>query len=65
MKPLRWRLSRECPHCGSLAVRRSARKDLFEVLVLPLLLLRPFRCEDCDRRHYGFVFSGRSSTKPK
>jgi hypothetical protein len=25
--------------------------------MLPPLLLRPFRCLDCDRRHYNAVFS--------
>lgn len=38
-------------------MRRSHRKGLFEVLILPVVLLRPFRCEDCGRRHYNLYFS--------
>jgi hypothetical protein len=45
-----------CPYCGSFDVRRSHRRGLREVLFLPLALLRPFRCEDCDRRHYNMIF---------
>lgn len=46
-----------CPSCQSLDVRRSHRRGLFEVLVLPFFLLRPFRCEDCTKRHYNFFFT--------
>ncbi|MFZ0819244.1 MAG: hypothetical protein WAM91_04190 [Candidatus Acidiferrales bacterium] len=44
-----------CPYCGSFDVRRSHRRGLSEVLFLPLVLLRPFRCEMCDRRHYNMI----------
>jgi len=29
---------------------------LFEFIILPVFLLRPFRCLACRHRHYGFVF---------
>jgi len=45
-----------CPYCGSFDVRRSHRRGLAEVLILPLLLRRPFRCEVCDRRHYNMIY---------
>lgn len=48
---------RDCPACRSSVVRRSRRRGLFERIVLPLLLRRPYRCLDCDRRHYGSVFA--------
>ena len=48
-----------CPRCRSNDVRRSLRRGAFEFLVLPLLLLRPFRCRICDQRYYGYVFSRR------
>jgi hypothetical protein len=57
MSHARFYLLRCCPACGSLDVRRSHRRGLLEVVLLPLLLLRPFRCEDCTRRHYNFFFT--------
>ena len=45
-----------CPQCKSLSVHRSRRRGVFEHLVLPLMLLRPYRCWSCDRRHYGYLF---------
>ncbi len=54
-----WRLVRRCPYCNSFVVRRSKRQNLFEFAVLPLFLLRPYRCQACDLRHYSFVFSKR------
>ena len=53
----RFYLLRCCPYCKSLDVRRSHRRGLFEILVLPFVLLRPFRCEDCTKRHYNFFFT--------
>ncbi len=40
-------------------MRRSKRQNLFEFAVLPLFLLRRYRCQACDLRHYSFVFSKR------
>jgi hypothetical protein len=31
----------------------------FEWLILPLFLLRPFRCEKCDNRFHGLFFAMR------
>ena len=53
----RFYLLRCCPACQSLDVRRSHRRGLFELLILPFFLLRPFRCEDCTKRHYNFFFT--------
>jgi hypothetical protein len=53
----RWFLVRCCPSCRSLDVRRSHRRGLLETVILPLLLLRPFRCEDCTKRHYNLLFT--------
>jgi hypothetical protein len=57
MPHARFYLLRCCPFCNSLDVRRSHRRNLFELIVLPLLLLRPFRCEDCTKRNYNFIFT--------
>src|SRR5437870_10681497 len=40
-----WELVRRCPYCVSSTVRRSRRQNLFEAIALPLLLLRPYRCQ--------------------
>jgi transposase-like protein len=47
----------KCPHCNSRYVHRS-RLRVYD-LVLLLLFLRPYRCEDCDRRFYGFIMPRR------
>jgi len=53
----RWHFVRSCPSCGSFEVRRSHRRGLFEVMILPMLLLRPFRCDDCLKRHFNLFFT--------
>jgi hypothetical protein len=57
MSHTRFYLLRCCPSCKSLDVRRSHKRGVFEMLALPLFLLRPFRCEDCTKRHYNFFFT--------
>ena len=51
---------RRCPSCGCAEVRRSARKNSFEAALLPFLLTRPFRCENCGNRFYGLAFRRRT-----
>lgn len=46
-----------CPECHSVEVRRSRPRSFLEIFLLPLVLLRPFRCEKCRHRYYGFVRS--------
>lgn len=45
-----------CLRCGSTHLRRSHRKNAFERFLLPLLLIRPYRCQECKLRQYGFGF---------
>ena len=45
-----------CPHCQSKATRRSKRRGTFEVTVLSVIPMRPFRCQECGRRFYAFVW---------
>jgi hypothetical protein len=52
---------RRCPCCGGVEVRYSARKNSFEVALLPFLLARPFRCETCGNRFYGLTLQRRVS----
>ena len=44
-----------CSNCGSSRLRRSKR-SLGERVFLPVLLVRPFRCEDCISRFYGWLW---------
>jgi hypothetical protein len=60
MERLQWNPVRRCPYCDKHRVRRSRRRGVFESVVLPMLLLRPFRCLECNRRHYNIVFSKRA-----
>lgn len=48
-------MSVSCLHCQSTCVRRSKRRGVFELSVLRFIPMRPFRCENCDRRFYAFV----------
>ena len=47
----------QCPHCKSPSVHRSRRRGVFEILLLRLFLVRPYRCWTCYRRHYGLAFT--------
>ena len=46
-----------CPDCGSSVAYYSRRRTLSEKYILPLLLIRPFRCGDCFKRCYRTVFT--------
>jgi ribosomal protein L37AE/L43A len=39
-----------CPSCGSKKVHRSKRKGFLERVVLGVAAIRPYRCENCDKR---------------
>ena len=56
-------MERRCPVCNSGYVHRSMRRGFAESWILPLLLTRPFRCEECDARYFGPVFAARVSEK--
>jgi hypothetical protein len=51
---------RYCPLCGSDDILRSRRREVIDFLS-QLVMLRPFRCMECNRRHYGFFFIKRVS----
>jgi hypothetical protein len=48
------------PTCSSKALRRSKRRGVFELTILRVIPVRPFRCRDCDRRFYSLSSSARS-----
>ena len=43
-----------CHSCGSKRVSRSRRRGVVERVLLRLLLIRPYRCNNCDFRFYGY-----------
>jgi len=45
---------RKCPACRSKQVRRSQMQGFWEHGVLRAVGVRAYRCENCDKRHYGF-----------
>jgi hypothetical protein len=45
-----------CPRCGSSEVFYSRRRGFAEKWVLPLAMLRPFRCAECFQRYYRSAF---------
>jgi len=51
---------RKCPYCGSTAVRPSKRFR-FKDDVVGLLLLKPYRCESCNERHYNVIWAKRTA----
>jgi len=53
-----------CPQCGSREVRRSKKHGLLEQLVSRVLSIHPYRCEECDYRHFRvrFVHGSRHAT---
>lgn len=49
--------ARICPQCHSLDVHRSRRRGFVERFLLALIFKRPFRCDKCKARYYGYVYS--------
>ncbi len=58
-------VKRHCPGCQSRDVRRSVRWGLYETCILPIILMRPYRCHRCDSRFFGFIFAGREKRIPQ
>ena len=45
----------KCPKCGSAEIHWSRHKGDYESFILPLLFRRPFRCDACALRFFGFT----------
>ncbi len=56
---LHWTVDLHCPSCSSIEVRQSQRRSLVEIVMLPFLLVRPFRCESCSSRFYALALRRR------
>jgi predicted RNA-binding Zn-ribbon protein involved in translation (DUF1610 family) len=59
------RRSSDCPNCGSAKVYRSRRKNLLERTLLRALFLHPYRCSECDDRHFGLGLGRESADQPQ
>jgi len=46
-----------CPQCGSEYIRKSRRMGVVEKRLLAVLLVKPFRCEECNFRFFRFSFT--------
>lgn len=54
MEPMQVRI---CPRCHSYDVHRSRRRGFVERYLLPLILKRPYRCDGCNSRYYGYALA--------
>jgi hypothetical protein len=43
-----------CPSCQNPSIYRSRRHGMFESILGGILLLYPYRCQQCDARFYIF-----------
>ena len=44
----------QCPECGYHEAYRSRPRGVFEKYFLPIMMLRPVRCDRCYRRSYAW-----------
>jgi len=47
-----------CPLCDSKRIHRSRRKGIMERGILAIIFVRPFRCEGCESRFFGWSLTG-------
>lgn len=59
-----YRGQRECPHCGSQEIARSRRHGALESLLKATLRLRPYRCQECGERFFGYAGAARAESPP-
>jgi hypothetical protein len=51
-----------CRQCHGKRVHQSRRTGVIERRILSLILVRPFRCEECDFRFYRWSFSAHTKS---
>ena len=54
MKSIQFSEINRCPNCESGRIRRSRRRGLVEKVACAVLLVSPYRCEECDQRYFRF-----------
>ena len=50
-----------CSRCGSNSIRRSKRRGVIEKALS--IIVRPYRCRDCDHRFFPLFQTSRSHAK--
>ena len=55
MRPV---ISTSCPYCQSHEIHRSRLRGILE-RILAIVLVRPYRCGDCDYRFFCFGYKSR------
>jgi len=54
-----------CPQCSSERIHKSRRFGIIERKILAFILVRPFRCENCDFRFFRWSLTGQvASSQP-
>ena len=51
-----------CPNCGGASIYKSHRKGPLEFILRWIFFISPYRCQDCDTRHFRFRFSHSSDS---
>jgi hypothetical protein len=51
-------MSTRCSRCGSNSIRRSKRRGVIEKALS--IVVRPYRCRDCDHRFFPLFKTNRS-----
>src|ERR1700676_4582688 len=54
-------MSTNCPRCHSLQIHRSRRYGNLESGLLSILLLQPFRCDNCNHRFFRWSFAANAA----
>lgn len=54
-----------CPSCSSSKVHRSRRNGVIERSLLRVLAVHAYRCEDCDKRYFGFGHRHEPQDRPQ
>jgi transposase-like protein len=45
-------MSITCPNCSSALTHRSNKSGFRESVLMAMVFIQPFRCEECDSRFY-------------
>jgi hypothetical protein len=53
-----------CSNCDSTRIHLSRRKGFLEKVILAMIFVRPFRCEECDDRFFRWRFSTNPNASP-
>jgi hypothetical protein len=65
MKVLPWNSQHPgCPNCGNSNIHRSRRNGPVEFILHWVFFITPYRCRECDVRHFRFRLGHHSGHFP-